>query len=164
MKKKTNNIVNEQSSNNVNKKTKNKVSNIFWNVLLVVNIIVWGSLLITFFMNGRDFYRANVLGYRPVFVLSQSMEPTLDTHAIAVCKMNQSDYEIGDIIVYKQEVKDNEILIIHRIIDIYDDGTYQTKGDNNPDKDPWTVSEDRVYGKVSLVWNSIAPVVDFLFE
>lgn len=158
--KKTCNKENIETSKQKNKKT---ISNIFWNGLMILNIIVWASLIITYFINGRDFCRANVLGFRPVFVLSQSMEPTLDTHAMAICKMN-TEYEVGDIVVYEQEVNGQEILIIHRIIEEYDDGTYQTKGDNNSSKDPWTITEEQIVGKVVLVCNEVAPIVDFVMN
>ena len=156
-----NKSVNQDKTNQV-KKTK-KLSEFFWNSLLVINIIVWSSLIITFIMNDCSLVRANVLGYRPCFVLSQSMEPTLDTHALVLCKMNTDEYEIGDIIVYEHEYEGSSILIIHRIIDQYEDGSFQTKGDNNPSEDPWTVNQEQIVGKMVGVWNGIAPVIDKIF-
>ena len=42
----------------------------------------------------------------------------------------QKEYKVGDVIVYS--AKNYPLPIIHRIIKINEDGTYQTKGDNNP--------------------------------
>ena len=153
--------VNKEKAKQV-KPTK-KISEFFWNTLLVVNIIVWASLVITFLMNDCNIVRANVLGYRPCFVLSQSMEPTLDTHALTVCKMNEDKYEVGDIVVYEQEIEGANLLIIHRIIDQYEDGSFQTKGDNNPSEDPWTVNQDQIVGKVVGICNGVAPIIDKIF-
>lgn len=139
-------------------KKAHKHINIFWNILLAINILIIGSFLITFFMNGCSFSKASVFGYRIVTVLSGSMEPTLDTHSMAITDMKSNDYEIGDIVVYKHE----KILIIHRIIDITNNG-YITKGDNNPVPDSWIVEKDQVVGKVIHIMNWTAPVLDFLF-
>jgi len=63
----------------------------------------------------------------------------------------ESDYIVGDIIVYS--VPNQEVPIIHRIIKINSDGTYQTKGDNNLNQLPYefSVSKEQVHGKVLFV-------------
>lgn len=65
--------------------------------------------------------------------------------------MGSSEYKVGDVIVYS--VQDSKAPIIHRIIKINDDGTFQTKGDNNPSQLPYepTVKLDKIYGKVIFI-------------
>lgn len=60
-------------------------------------------------------------------------------------------YEVGDVIVYS--VPGLRSPVIHRIIKINPDGTYQTKGDNNPAQAPYeySVSEEQIHGKVIFV-------------
>lgn len=61
------------------------------------------------------------------------------------------DLNIGDVIVYRTE---QELLpIIHRIIKINPDGTYQTKGDNNPGQLPYelSVKKEQIVGKVIFI-------------
>jgi len=60
-------------------------------------------------------------------------------------------YEVGDIIVYK--VPGQPAPIIHRIVKINEDGTYQTKGDNNLVQLPYEyrVKKSQIYGKVIFV-------------
>jgi signal peptidase I len=60
-------------------------------------------------------------------------------------------YEVGDVVVYS--VPAQKYPIIHRIIKINDDGTYQTKGDNNMDQLPYefSIRDEQIFGKVVLV-------------
>ncbi len=61
--------------------------------------------------------------------------------------------EVGDIIVFKGSLP---YPIIHRVVEINEDGTYQTKGDNNRDsrQDELNISEEKIYGKayIRLPW------------
>jgi signal peptidase I len=63
----------------------------------------------------------------------------------------EQNYEVGDVIVYS--VRGQKFPIIHRVIKVNDDGTYQTKGDNNTDQLPYelSVSEGQIFGKVAFV-------------
>ncbi|HDH91360.1 MAG TPA: signal peptidase I [Candidatus Aenigmarchaeota archaeon] len=61
------------------------------------------------------------------------------------------DYKVGDIIVYR--VPGQPAPIIHRIVKINEDGTFQTKGDNNPTQLPYEyrVERSQIYGKVIFI-------------
>jgi len=63
----------------------------------------------------------------------------------------RNDYEVGDIVVYS--VPGQSVPIIHRIIKINADGTYQTKGDNNMNQFPYElrVGESQIHGEVIFV-------------
>ncbi len=54
--------------------------------------------------------------------------------------------KVGDVIVFQGSMK---YPIIHRIVNINEDGTFQTKGDNNPDsrQDEMSTPIENVYGK-----------------
>lgn len=60
-------------------------------------------------------------------------------------------YHVGDVIVYS--VSAQKYPIIHRIIKINDDGTYQTKGDNNSLQAQYefSVRTDQIHGKVIFI-------------
>jgi len=62
-----------------------------------------------------------------------------------------NSYEVGDVIVYS--VPQESYPIIHRIIKINDDGTYQTKGDNNLQQYGYelSVSKEQIHGKVTFI-------------
>lgn len=65
--------------------------------------------------------------------------------------IGQKEYKIGDVIVYK--VNGIPYPIIHRIVAINEDGTYQTKGDNNLSQleYEYKVEKSQIYGKVMFV-------------
>ncbi len=83
-----------------------------------------------------------IIGYKPLVVLSGSMEPILKVGGILYYqKINIEDYKKGDILVYA--TKDH--IISHRIVDIASDG-FITKGDNNEVLDS-KVNLNQVLGK-----------------
>lgn len=65
--------------------------------------------------------------------------------------MGSSEYDVGDVVVYS--VSGSKAPIIHRIIKINEDGTFQTKGDNNPSQLPYesSVKLDQIHGKVIFI-------------
>lgn len=88
----------------------------------------------------------------PIAVVeSGSMVPTLEKgDLIFSIGVTSSSLKVGDIILFKSP-QDPNIIIVHRIIRIYKNGDtilIQTKGDNNPVPDPWTINGDQVLGKV----------------
>ncbi len=62
-----------------------------------------------------------------------------------------SNINVGDVIVYS--VQNQNVPIIHRVIKINPDGTYQTKGDNNNSQLSYekSVSNEQVHGKVIFI-------------
>lgn len=60
-------------------------------------------------------------------------------------------YVVGDVIVYS--TSEQSFPTIHRIIKINDDGTYQTKGDNNIHQLRYesSVSNEQIHGKVIFI-------------
>ena len=80
---------------------------------------------------------------------THSMEPTLNENSISLelKPSSESDIVDGDIISFAQE----GLVIIHRVIETgFDDNGWfaRTKGDNNPDVDPWKVRFNSVKGVV----------------
>jgi signal peptidase I len=63
----------------------------------------------------------------------------------------QQQYAVGDVIVYS--IPNQNVPIIHRIIKINDDGSYMTKGDNNPSLLPFeaSVKQQQIHGKVIFI-------------
>ena len=63
----------------------------------------------------------------------------------------KESYQVGDVIVYS--VHGVDAPIIHRIILVNQDGTYQTKGDNNPSQLSYeaSVKPDQIRGKVIFI-------------
>lgn len=65
--------------------------------------------------------------------------------------MRDDEYVVGDVVVYS--VQGESAPIIHRIVAINDDGTYQTKGDHNSGQNSYekSISESQIHGKVIFI-------------
>ncbi|MEM5793945.1 MAG: hypothetical protein QXD54_02155 [Candidatus Aenigmatarchaeota archaeon] len=72
------------------------------------------------------------------------------------------DYKVGDVVVFSVPCESSPI--IHRIVYINEDGSYQTKGDHNPDQitkccgiekqvcyTEKSISKDQIHGKVIFI-------------
>lgn len=85
-----------------------------------------------------------------VAVESNSMVPTFSQGDILILQ-GKSSYEIGDIIVFSPTVQATPV--VHRIVKINLDGSYQTKGDANKGQLPFEkqIQENQVHGNVILI-------------
>ena len=106
------------------KNHKKQISNILSICLILFFISVISSSFITKQITGKS----TVFGYKPFYIMSESMDPVIKVGHIVISKpINADDIDIGDIVAYKTPSK----TVIHRVIKINDDGTYEFKGDNN---------------------------------
>ena len=135
---------------------------IFFKTLLYLSLAV--VLLFALFLaviQVKGFDRLPLLkGYKPLIVLSGSMEPTLKVGSVVlVHKVNPDDIRVGDIITFSPSVDLNkpqpaeQTLTTHRVVRINDGNgvrAFETKGDANNDFDAGQVSESSVVGKAGL--------------
>lgn len=85
-----------------------------------------------------------IIGFRPLVVLSGSMEPTYKTGSIMYYEIGNVDkIEKGDVIVFSSHTSS---FVTHRVNDI-ENGKYVTKGDANSFVDPEKVELQSVKGK-----------------
>jgi len=89
-------------------------------------------------------------GYSKEYIQSWPFLKGLDVGDIAIIQKTK-DYKVGDIIVF--EVKGQFYPIIHRIVAKNEDGTFQTKGDNNLAQLPYEIKvrKEQIYGKVIFI-------------
>lgn len=121
--------------------------NIIYVCLLIIFVIYLSSALYY-----KDFSKASVCGYKIIYVASGSMESTIKTGSLVLCKMkNSNELKVGDICTYVVYINGKRKIIIHRIIDITNDGLYIFKGDNNPIKDFKPIVLDQIRAKVILI-------------
>lgn len=132
-------------------KTLKKVANIIVNVILWVLVIVIAFFAIITLSSKSSSGVANIFGYSPMTVQSDSMIPTFKTDdLIMVKKGDPTSYKEGDIITYWGAVNGQRSKITHRIVEVINtDGLvqYKTRGDNNPADDTNIVSVGDVIGK-----------------
>ena len=104
------------------------------------------------------------------YVPSQSMYPTLQAGDLVLIQgVDPRELRVGDIIVYKSSLSPSGF-VSHRVIEIREENgklVFVTKGDNNPEPDPYPVSQDDVVGRVvgPLFDNRYGiPLVGYLFQ
>lgn len=88
-----------------------------------------------------------IMGFRPVVVLSGSMEPTFPVGSIVYYhKCDFEELQVGDAVTFKAE----DTLVTHRITTVNGiSRTVVTKGDNNSTEDPVPVEENEIVGKAT---------------
>lgn len=99
-----------------------------------------------------EFY---VFGYRPVLVLSGSMEPYMETNSVAIVKKTK-DIQEGDVVMFRI---DEDTRVCHRAVDIDAKGNITTKGDNNEVADFDKVTKNMVEGKVVARMNFLSGLI-----
>ena len=86
-----------------------------------------------------------IFGYKPLVVLSGSMEPSIKTGSVIYySKVSEDALKVGDIITFKTNSKSD--FITHRINKI-ENGKYETKGDANKTPDLETITFSNIVGK-----------------
>ena len=155
---------NEMIIEHIEKKQKNKKL-LKWAILpfFILIIAFIGDVFIQKFVlrsNTIDF-----LGYKPLFVLTGSMEPGIKTGDMIIVKaIKQSSIKEGDVITYA--LGNTSETVTHRVIKVVQkDGKtmYQTKGDNNNAPDPDLVSYNMILGKVVKIVGGVGKRVSYLF-
>jgi signal peptidase I len=88
--------------------------------------------------------------------MSASMEPAIDTGDLVVVGATGGSPEIGDVVAVPVPAEIQERLrypeeVIHRVVEITDDGLVRTQGDNLPEPDPFGVPVSSVKTRVITV-------------
>ena len=102
---------------------------------------------------GSEFY---FFGYKPVVVLSGSMEPYMETNSLVIVKQTKGIQE-KDVVMFHL---DEDNMVCHRVMDIDDEGNITTKGDNNDVADFEKITVDDVEGKVVVRMNFLSPIIN----
>ena len=91
-----------------------------------------------------------IVGFRPVVVLSGSMEPTYPVGSVIYYKaLAYEDIAVGDAITFKIG---GGALATHRVIEKDDEvQEFMTKGDNNPTEDVNPIAYANVAGKTAKI-------------
>lgn len=132
------------------KKEKNNKKTSLWITIIAAIILVpllVINLIIIYRANKYPNEVPNIFGYKPLIVMSGSMETSIYTGDLIFAKeVDPSSLKINDIIAFRE---DDNYITTHRIIEIKEvDGEnyFVTKGDNNNTADKHLVSFDKVEG------------------
>lgn len=107
---------------------------------LLVNALCGATILVAL-----AFIVPTAFGLERYVINGSSMSGSIDLGSVVFAEVVPvSQLEVGDVITY-QPPRESGIdhLVTHRIVAIHDDGTFVTKGDANPEVDPWRFRLDR---------------------
>lgn len=139
---------------------------------ILVSIILWAVILLaalfafTTLATRDNNHVANLAGFTPLSVMSDSMSPTFNAgDLIIIRKCTPATLEEGDIITFHAIINNEFALNTHRIAEIQDqNGTrsYVTKGDNNVIADTHIIADGDIVGKYVGRLPYFGKVVQFL--
>lgn len=102
-------------------------------------------------------------------VMTDSMEPTMDVGSVVVLGSVRATPEVGDIIAVKVPGEIRSRLsyppeIVHRVVEVTEDGSFRTRGDNRSDLDPFVVPPSAVRKEVVWILPGVGTILSFLFS
>ena len=128
-----------------------KVLSIAVQVLLWIIILLAALFAFTTLATRDNKNVANLAGYTPMTVLSDSMSPTFNHGDLIIIKKCDPDtLVVGDIVTFHTIIENEYALNTHRIVEIDDSEgyrVYSTKGDNNAIADQRTILSSDIAGK-----------------
>lgn len=145
-----------------------KVLKITANVLVWIILILALLVTIMVFSSGRNNGVANLLGFIPMTVESDSMKPTFKKDDLIICKEVDDVYSLqkGDVITFWTIIDGQRVKNTHRIVEINEfDNTrsFITRGDNNAQDDTIPASANDVIGKwTDVKLGGFGKVMNFL--
>jgi signal peptidase I len=103
-----------------------------------------------------------------VVVMSSSMEPAIDTGAIVLMRHVEGSPRVGDVVAVPVPAEAQEsgypAEVLHRVIEVTEDGLIRTQGDNLEEPDPFAVPASAVAKRVVVVIPGAGQLVAFLFS
>jgi signal peptidase len=112
--------------------------------ILIVNI----TLIIKSYISADAV--PTVGGYLPLIVLSDSMNPMIESGDLIICRSAEADdVSVGDVIAFIDPAGDGTSVVSHRVISIInEDGelSFRTQGDANNTEDEMSVPAENVLG------------------
>lgn len=144
------------------KKPLSLAASIFEWAFTAFSILALAAAMFSFLQAKKTGEPITVFGYRPVYVLTGSMEPYMMTDSIVITRAvaGGETLQEGDVVTYHVEDADGkELAITHRILEIQEDGSILTKGDNNRVADAYPITADNVDARVVLPLNWTAQLI-----
>ena len=126
-------------------------SKVLTKIIYTLCLLVLFISILSYTVSGRFSF----FGYKPIYVMTGSMEPVIPTHSFVLGKSaNANDLSVGDIAVYKRPIyvegkgACSNIFVVHRIIKKTVDGGFVFKGDANSSADETIVYGDQIMYKI----------------
>lgn len=133
------------------KSTKQKILFIIGTILCIILLpilIINLTLIVKSYTNADEV--PSVGGYFPMIVLTDSMDPEIQSGDLIFCHTVEAEaVQVGDIISFYDPMGSGSTVVTHRVMEIKDEGTgrsFITKGDNNNTEDQMPVQAEDVIG------------------
>ena len=143
-----------------------KILTVAASIALWVIILIAALFAFTTLATRKTDSVANIAGYTPMVVKTESMAPTFNAGDLIIIKTcDTSKLQVGDSITFHTIIMNEYALNTHRIQDIVDMGSarsYTTKGDNNAVADTHIISDGDIVGKYQFRIPGMGKVMDFL--
>ena len=123
---------------------------------VIVNVLAWIVLLLALlitvlvFSSSRNNDVANLMGFIPMTVESDSMKPTFSKDDLIICREidDVKSLKKGDVITFWTIIDGKKVKNTHRIVDVNEGGkSFVTRGDNNKQDDTMPAYAGDVIGK-----------------
>lgn len=131
---------------------------VLWRILQILILVIVGIVLLAnlYRLAAREIFKVKaptVFGFSSAVVLTGSMSGTIESDDLVITH-KQSDYRVGDIVMYQTDGTP----VTHRIVSESNKG-YRTKGDTNNTDDGADIPKEDVVGKVVLVIPKIGAAI-----
>ncbi|WP_096156684.1 signal peptidase I [Bacillus sp. FJAT-45066] len=139
-----------------------QVLKIFSTAFIVFLALAAGAVIFFVSQSKGDIEKVpSIFGYKPLTILSNSMQPEFNAGDVILIKPNLEP-KINDVVTFKHP---DGILVTHRIIDSsMENGqvVYITKGDNNNVQDDGRVTQESIIGVQTSVLPNAGHVAKFV--
>ena len=133
------------------KSTKQKILFIIGTILCIILLpilIINLTLIVKSYTNADEV--PSVGGYFPMIVLTDSMDPEIQSGDLIFCHTVEAEaVQVGDIISFYDPMGNGSTVVTHRVMEIKDEDnelSFITKGDNNNTEDQTPVQAEDVIG------------------
>lgn len=146
--------------------TGKKVLMVAVRVLLWIIILLAALFAFTTLATRDNSNVANLAGFTPMTVLTDSMSPTFNSgDLIIIKKCDPATLQVGDIVTFHTIIENEYALNTHRIVEIRNENgaiRYVTKGDNNAIQDNHNIASGDIVGKYTGRVPYLGHVMQFL--
>lgn len=117
-------------------------------VILIPILVINVTLIVKSFVNQDEV--PSVGGYLPLFVLTDSMYPEIESGDLIICQtIDPSEIKVGDVISFFDPEGNGTSVVTHKVIEILNDNgtlSFRTQGTNNNTPDALPVPAENLVG------------------
>lgn len=112
----------------------------------------------------RNFETTDFFGFQPYTILSDSMKPEFEAGDVILTWLvgDEDEVVVGDVYTYTLGDPEDRNIVVHRLTEENEDGTYTFQGDNNNTSDLNSVSRSQLQAKYFARIPKLGYVINFI--